>query len=143
VKVRRKLEKNMTLEGQVLIIAFLALLLELVCLQIKPKDILSTACPDGNSMFQVDRETAMCKKITVAYYESPEAGRALASAIQFAGVLGAQIPALTIIEPLPGFMAYADAPDASARLLIKQDREQTYEQLHAKALQTARRQLVE
>jgi nucleotide-binding universal stress UspA family protein len=85
----------------------------------------------------------MYKTITIAYDESPEAGRALAAAIQLASVLGARIRALTIIEPLPAFMAYADVADSSVRLLIKQDREKTYERLHGKARQTARRQGVE
>jgi nucleotide-binding universal stress UspA family protein len=85
----------------------------------------------------------MYKKITVAYNESPEAARALASAIQLAKVLGAEIRAVTILEPLPAYMAYADATDSSLTLVVKQDREQTYERLHTEARQTSRRQGVE
>jgi hypothetical protein len=46
----------MTLEGQVLIIAFLALLLELVCLQMKPKGSRSTSLP-GRKLEPSDRSS--------------------------------------------------------------------------------------
>lgn len=55
----------------------------------------------------------MFKRITVAYNESPEAGRALASAIHLARTLGAELRALTIVEPPPAYTAYADAADSS------------------------------
>jgi nucleotide-binding universal stress UspA family protein len=85
----------------------------------------------------------MFKKITVAYDESPEARRALASAIQLARTLGAELRAVTIIEPPPAYTAYADATDPSLTQTIHQDRKELYERLQAEARKAARREGVE
>jgi nucleotide-binding universal stress UspA family protein len=85
----------------------------------------------------------MFKKITVAYNESPEAGRALASAIYLARTLGAELRALTIIEPPPAYTAFADAADASLGRVLDHDRKAIYERLQAEARRTASREGVE
>lgn len=85
----------------------------------------------------------MFKKITVAYNESPEAGRALASAIQLARTLGAELRALTIVEPPPAYTAYADAADSSLAQILNRDRKAICERLQAEARRTARREGVE
>ena len=79
----------------------------------------------------------MFKRITVAYNESPEASRALTSAIGLARILGAELRAVTIIQPPPAYTAYADAADPSLGLIIDRDRMQAYERLHSAAHQAA------
>jgi nucleotide-binding universal stress UspA family protein len=85
----------------------------------------------------------MFKKITVAYNEIPEATCALASAIHLARTLGAELRALTIIEPEPGYTAFADAADSSLALMLNQDRKAIYERLQAEARRTASREGIE
>jgi nucleotide-binding universal stress UspA family protein len=75
----------------------------------------------------------MFKKIAVAYNESPEARRALASAIQLAKSIGAELQAITIMPDLPGYTAYAAAADPSLEGTLLEDRRRHYEQLHAEA----------
>lgn len=85
----------------------------------------------------------MYKRITVAYNESPEASRALTSAIHLARILGAELRAVTILQPRPAYTAYADAADPSLALMINSDRMQAYERLHSAARQAAMREGVE
>jgi nucleotide-binding universal stress UspA family protein len=82
----------------------------------------------------------MFKRITVAYSESPESRRALASAIHLARILGAELQAVTIVEPPPAYTAYADAADPSLALTINTDRMQAYERLQSDARQAAERE---
>ena len=85
----------------------------------------------------------MFKRITVAYSESPEASRALTSAVLLAKTLGAELRAVTILEAPPAYTAYADAVNSSLRMIIKSDRMHVYEQLHSQAREAALRQGVE
>jgi nucleotide-binding universal stress UspA family protein len=85
----------------------------------------------------------MFKKITVAYNESPEAGRELASAIHLARTLGAELRALTIIVPPPAYTAFANGAGSSLPLILNQDRKALYERLQAEARRTERREGVE
>jgi nucleotide-binding universal stress UspA family protein len=48
------------------------------------------------------------KRMMVAYDESPEAKRALTRAIELAKLMGAELRLVTVSEPLPAFVAYAD-----------------------------------
>ena len=57
----------------------------------------------------------MFKKIAVAYNESAEASRALAQAIHLAKSLGAGLGAITVLEELQPYAAYAAAADFSRR----------------------------
>jgi nucleotide-binding universal stress UspA family protein len=82
----------------------------------------------------------MFKRITVAYSESPESRRALASAIHLARILGAELQAVTIVEAPPAYTAYADAVDPSLALIINSDRMQAYERLRSDARQAAERE---
>jgi nucleotide-binding universal stress UspA family protein len=85
----------------------------------------------------------MFKKITVAYNESPEAERALASAIHLARTLSAELRALTIIEPPPAYTAFANAAGSSLPLILNQDRKALYERLQAEARRTANHEGIE
>ncbi len=85
----------------------------------------------------------MFKRITVAYCESPESRRALASAIHLARILGAELQTVTIIEAPPAYTAYADAVDPSLTLTINRDRMQAYERLQSDAREAAGREGVE
>ena len=66
----------------------------------------------------------MYKRVTVAHNESPEASRALTSAIRLARMLGAELRAVTILESPPAYTAFAGAADPSpgarhgARLVV-------------------------
>jgi nucleotide-binding universal stress UspA family protein len=82
----------------------------------------------------------MFKKIVVAYNESPEASRALASAIQLAKILGAELRVVSVMEDLPAYSAYATAADSSLARTLREDRSQHYEQLQAEARDTALRE---
>jgi len=82
----------------------------------------------------------MFKRIAVAYNESPEAGRALASAIQLAKALGAELKVITVIEDPPLYTAYASATDGSLERTMRDDRYKRYEQLQAEARESALRE---
>jgi nucleotide-binding universal stress UspA family protein len=75
----------------------------------------------------------MFQKVVVAYNESPESQRALASAIQLARNLNAELQAVTVMADLPAYTVYAGAIDASISRVLEDDRLKFYEQLQAKA----------
>jgi hypothetical protein len=58
-------------------------------------------------------ETEMHKKITVAYDNTPEAERALPSAIQLAKSLGAELRTITVMADPPAYADFAAAGDPS------------------------------
>jgi nucleotide-binding universal stress UspA family protein len=97
----------------------------------------------SDSRQRSDGKKAMFKKITVAYNESAEASRALASAIHLAKALGAELRAITIMEDAPAYTAYATAADSSLARSLAEDRRERYELLHAEARETASREGVE
>lgn len=82
----------------------------------------------------------MFKKIVVAYNESPEASRALESAIHLAKLLGAELRVVSVMQDLPTYTAYATAVDSSIPLTLREDRSQRYEQLQAEVRDTALRE---
>jgi len=64
----------------------------------------------------------MFRKITVAYNESPEAKRALVSAIQLAKHLNADVQVVTVMADLTSYTAYAVAADVSLTRVLEEDR---------------------
>jgi nucleotide-binding universal stress UspA family protein len=85
----------------------------------------------------------MYKKIAVAYNESPEARRALASAIHLAKILGAELRLITILEEPPAYSAYASAADPSLARMVLDDQSNRFHQLQAEARETALREGVQ
>lgn len=81
----------------------------------------------------------MYKKIAVAYDESPEAGRALAAAIELAKALGTGLQAVTVMEKLPAYTAFATGVDPSLALTLNEDRLKFYEKLQTGAREAAGR----
>src|ERR1700753_1950486 len=71
-------------------------------------------------------EAVMFRKIAVAYNESPEAKRALVSAIQLAKHLNADVQVVTVMADLPSYTAYAVAADVSLTRVLEDDRTKFY-----------------
>jgi nucleotide-binding universal stress UspA family protein len=89
--------------------------------------MLNTASPD--------RRIAMFHKIMVAYDESPEANRALESAIELTKALHAELLIVTVVEPPPAYYAWAvSAPPA---IPWTEDRQRQSALLQANARQLA------
>jgi nucleotide-binding universal stress UspA family protein len=80
----------------------------------------------------------MFQKVVVAYNESPESERALASAIQLAGSLNADLLTITVMTDLPVYTVYAGVIDPSISQVLKEDRAKFYEQLQDKARASAK-----
>jgi nucleotide-binding universal stress UspA family protein len=68
----------------------------------------------------------MFQKIVVAYNESPEAKRALASGMELAKSLNAQLHIVTVMADLPAYTAYAAAADPSIPNILDEDRRAFY-----------------
>ena len=85
----------------------------------------------------------MFKKITVAYNETPEAERALLSAIQLAKSLGAELRTVTVMADLPAYTAFAAASDPSVPRTLEDDRLKFYQSLQEKARALAERHGIE
>ncbi len=79
----------------------------------------------------------MFRKIIVAYNESPESQRALASAIQLAASLNTGLHTVTVIEELPAYTVYAEALDPSISRILEEDRRKFYQGLQERALALA------
>lgn len=80
----------------------------------------------------------MFRKIAVAYNESPEAQRALASAILLASSLNAELETITVMSELPSYTAFASAGDPSLPQVLRADRVKFYDALHDRARASAR-----
>src|ERR1700744_4352981 len=80
----------------------------------------------------------MFRRIAVAYNESPEAKRALISAIQLAKNLSAEVHTVTVMAGLPSYTAYAGAADASLTRVLQNDRTKFYDSLQEAARTYAR-----
>ena len=85
----------------------------------------------------------MFKRITVAYNETPEAERALLSAIQLAKILSAELRTITVMANLPAYTAFAAAGDPSLPQTLEDDRLKFYQGLQEKARVLAESQGVE
>ena len=88
-------------------------------------------------------EEAVFKKIAVAYNESPEAQRALASAIRLAVSLGAELETVTVMADLPSYTAFASAAAPALPQVLRDDRTKFYDTLHDAARASARSHGVE
>ena len=79
----------------------------------------------------------MFQKITVAYNGSPEAARALAQAIDLANALRAELHAITVLEDLPPYAAFAAAADSTLTVQLTQDAQDQCKLLHSGAREAA------
>jgi len=77
----------------------------------------------------------MYKTFVVAFDESEQASRALASAIELARITGAQLRLVTVSEPLPAFTAFVDAAMPGVHRQLLEQRRIFYRQLQETALQ--------
>jgi nucleotide-binding universal stress UspA family protein len=75
----------------------------------------------------------MFKRIVVAHNESAESKRAFISALRLAQSLNAELHAITVVDELPVYTAYAGAVDASISRVLKEDQIKQYEDLQTKA----------
>jgi nucleotide-binding universal stress UspA family protein len=85
----------------------------------------------------------MFQRIVVVYSESPESRRALASAIQLAKALEAELHALITMQDLPAYTAYVTATDPSLVRVLDDDRRALYEEMKAAVREIAQREEVE
>ena len=85
----------------------------------------------------------MYKKITVAYNETPEAERALLSAIQLAKSLGAELRTVTVMADPPAYAAFVAAGGSSLLRILEDDRLKFYQGLQEKARALAERHGIE
>ncbi len=79
----------------------------------------------------------MFKKVAVAFDESPEAGRAFRSALELAKLTAAQLTIITVIENLPAYIGYVSAIAPDVPVLLKNEKQAFYSDLHRKAKQAA------
>ena len=75
----------------------------------------------------------MYKKMMVAYDESAEAERALTRAIELAKILGSELRLVTVSEPLPAYVGYADAGFPGAQRMFAEERQTFYNKLQEDA----------
>jgi nucleotide-binding universal stress UspA family protein len=75
----------------------------------------------------------MYKRMIVAYDESPEAKRALACAIELAKVMGAELRLVTVCEPLPAYVGYADVAFPGSKRMLAEERQSFYNKLQEEA----------
>lgn len=75
----------------------------------------------------------MFKRIVVAHNESAESKRAFISALRLAQSLNAELHAITVVDELPAYTAYAGAVDASISRVLKEDQMKQYEDLQTAA----------
>ena len=75
----------------------------------------------------------MYKRLSVAYDESPEAKRALMHAIELAKLMGAELRLVTVSEPLPAYVAYADVGFPGSERMLAEERKNFYNHLQEEA----------
>ncbi len=85
----------------------------------------------------------MFHKVVAAYNDSPEAERALVSAIKLAKVVNAELQAITVMAELPAYTAFAAVADFSLPQALKEEREKFYQRLQEKAQALARSRGIE
>jgi nucleotide-binding universal stress UspA family protein len=73
------------------------------------------------------------KRMMVAYDESPEAKRALVRAIELAQMMGAELRLVTVSEPLPAYVAYADVAFPGSQRMLAEERQAFYSKLQEEA----------
>jgi nucleotide-binding universal stress UspA family protein len=80
----------------------------------------------------------MFQRVVAAYNESPEAERALISAIRLTKIMSGELQAITVMADLPAYTAFAAVGDFSLPHALKEEREKFYERLQEKAHALAR-----
>lgn len=80
----------------------------------------------------------MFKRIIVAYDESPEANRALASGIELAKQFGGVLRIVTVSEPLPVYTSFAEAALPGASRILEDERLAFYGTLQKEAQEKAK-----
>src|SRR5258705_12818976 len=78
-------------------------------------------------------EAIMHKKMMVAYDESQEPTWALRRAIELAKVMGAELRLVTVSEPLPAYVAYADVAFPGSQRMLAEERQAFYSTLQEEA----------
>jgi len=73
------------------------------------------------------------KRVMVAYDESPEAKRALTHAIEMAKLMGAELRLVTVSEPLPAYVAYADVAFPGSTTIMAGEQQNFYNELQEEA----------
>jgi nucleotide-binding universal stress UspA family protein len=73
------------------------------------------------------------KRLIVAYDESPEAQRALTRAIEMAKQMESELRLVTVSEPLPAYVAYADVGFPGAKRMLADERQTFYNKLQEEA----------
>jgi nucleotide-binding universal stress UspA family protein len=73
------------------------------------------------------------KRLIIAYDESPEAQRALTRAIEMAKLMESELRLVTVSEPLPPYVAYADVGFPGSKRMLADERENFYNKLQEEA----------
>jgi nucleotide-binding universal stress UspA family protein len=79
-------------------------------------------------------------RIAVAFDESPESQRAFQSALKLARLSGAEVYLFTVIESLPVYVSYVQAVAPDVPLLLLNERQAFYSDLHKRATQAAEKE---
>jgi nucleotide-binding universal stress UspA family protein len=82
----------------------------------------------------------MFKRIAIAYNESAEAQRALATAIELTRSIGAELETITVVADLPSYTAFAGVAGPSLPRILHEDHVKFYEALAERARQSAHAQ---
>ena len=85
------------------------------------------------------QEKKVFQKIAIAYNESAESQRALATAIQLAKSLGAELQTITVMADLPAYTAFGSVADPGLPQVLESDRMKFYHHLQEGARQSALR----
>src|SRR5258705_4771866 len=78
-------------------------------------------------------EAIMHKKMMVAYDESQEPTWALRRAIELAKLIGADLRLVTVCEPLPAYVGYADVAFPGSQRMLAEERQAFYSKLQDEA----------
>jgi nucleotide-binding universal stress UspA family protein len=86
------------------------------------------------------QETTVFRKIAVAFNESAESQRALATAMKLAKALGAELETITVVADLPAYTAFSSLGDPGLPQVLEKDRTKFYQHLQEKARAAAQAQ---
>src|ERR1700745_2361145 len=81
----------------------------------------------------------MFARIAVAYNESPEANRALRTAIRLAKTLGSELCAITVKQGAAAYTSFANVADPSLARILDEDQQHHCERLQVEAQELALR----
>jgi nucleotide-binding universal stress UspA family protein len=80
------------------------------------------------------------RKIVVAFNESAESQRALATAMHLAKALGSELETITVMTDLPAYTAFSSVGDPGLPQVLETDRAKFYEHLEEKTRVSAQAQ---